>query len=129
VRIAGSQRLATGDVIRIGDSELVFQASTERHTPLPRARRSGQVGGQPRRISLPKGGTVLTIGRGPDCDLVLEDNQVSKRHAQIRRQDSFMFLYELGSKNGTYLNGKRLVEPRPVRSGDVIRVGCTGLVI
>jgi pSer/pThr/pTyr-binding forkhead associated (FHA) protein len=128
-RTTGSQRLAAGDTIRVGDTELVFQPDPERHGPAQGDRRPDQGGDQPRRISLPSGGAVLTIGRGPDNDLVLEDSQVSHRHAQIRHTGGFAFLYDLGSKNGTYLNGERVIQPQPIRPGDVIRVGRTELVV
>ena len=71
----------------------------------------------------------LTIGRSPANDLVLEDRLVSRRHAQIRRKDGIAILDDLGSRNGTYINGKRITNAFPIRPGDVIRVGRTELVL
>ena len=51
---------------------------------------------------------LLTIGRGQDCDLVLQDTQVSRHHAELRRQGDQWFLVDLGSTNGTFVGGTPL---------------------
>ena len=51
---------------------------------------------------------LLTIGRGQDCDLVLQDTQVSRRHAELRRHGDQWFLVDLGSTNGTFVGGALL---------------------
>ena len=62
------------------------------------------------------------IGRGPDCDLVLVDRQVSRHHARIfRTVDGFM-LEDLGSKNLTHLNGTRVEAETLLQDGDEIQV-------
>ena len=68
----------------------------------------------------------VTIGRGEDCDIVLMERQVSRRHAQIRRLDSAAsltyVLEDLGSRNGTYLNGREVTEPCILQDGDEIQI-------
>lgn len=65
---------------------------------------------------------TFIIGRGPECDLVVADRQVSREHAQIRKSDGGYLLEDLGSKNGTHLNGIRLSAPELLQDGDEIQV-------
>jgi hypothetical protein len=69
---------------------------------------------------------VVTIGRLPECDVVLKDAGASRRHAQIRRHDGTFVLTDLGSTNGTQLNGET-VQSRPLSDGDRITIGTTVL--
>jgi len=64
----------------------------------------------------------VTIGRGEDCDVVLMERQVSRHHAQIRRLDSQYVLEDLGSRNGTYVNGREVTEPYVLQDGDEIQI-------
>ncbi len=64
----------------------------------------------------------LTIGRGPDCDIILPDRVVSRRHACIDRRDGEYFIIDDDSKNGTFVNGKPVTEPRRLIDGDEIQV-------
>ncbi len=65
---------------------------------------------------------VTTIGRHPDSHIFLDDVTVSRRHAEVTRQDEGLTARDLGSLNGTYVNGDR-VEERLLRSGDEVQVG------
>lgn len=65
----------------------------------------------------------LTIGRSPDCDLVLHDPAISARHAAIAWDGERGTLQELGSSNGTFLNGIKLGNHAPLRGGDAIAFG------
>ncbi|HYU59321.1 MAG TPA: FHA domain-containing protein [Solirubrobacterales bacterium] len=66
----------------------------------------------------------LTLGRGDDNDVVLGDERASRHHARIRRSDGSFAIEDLGSRNGTYLNGERLDgESRPLEPGDSIGIG------
>ncbi len=65
---------------------------------------------------------VLTIGRLPDRDLVLDDVDVSRRHAEVRRHGRSFRLVDLGSVNGTVVNGARVAE-HVLADGDVVRLG------
>jgi DNA-binding response OmpR family regulator len=65
---------------------------------------------------------VVTIGRWPDNDVVVGDRWVSRYHAQIQREGNEYVLEDRGSKNGTIVNGKRIVHPVTLQDGDVIQV-------
>lgn|SRR5579875_537056 len=80
-------------------------------------------------IISPTGRTVLnneevTIGRDPGNKLVFNDLKMSRRHAVIRREANSYEILDLGSSNGTFVNGQRLGSTaRPLNGGDTIRVG------
>jgi FHA domain/DUF1707 SHOCT-like domain len=65
----------------------------------------------------------MIIGRAPDCDCHLTEPSVSRRHAQLRRVDETWLLRDLGSSNGTRLNGMRVTEEIEVRPGDQLTLG------
>lgn len=73
--------------------------------------------------SIPPSG--LTIGRLSGNDLVLEDPQISRRHAEIRYRDGAMHVKDLGSFNGTVVNGTRITGEGQLGDGDVIKLGDT----
>lgn len=66
--------------------------------------------------------TELTIGRDESCDLVIPERQVSRQHARIRHESGRHILEDLGSKNGTFVNGSEVVEPHPLQDGDEIQI-------
>ena len=68
----------------------------------------------------------VTIGRLPDCDITLKDKGASRRHAQIRTAGGVSTLTDLGSTNGTRLNGQT-VQSRQLEDGDRITIGATVL--
>jgi ABC-type multidrug transport system ATPase subunit/pSer/pThr/pTyr-binding forkhead associated (FHA) protein len=68
-------------------------------------------------------GSSVTFGRNPDCEQVLDAPMVSGRHARLYRQGQDLILEDLGSTNGTFLNGQRVLAPCLVRPGDVIGLG------
>lgn len=85
---------------------LVLQrgAETGRRWPLDRAR-------------------PLMIGRGEECDIALPDRQVSRLHARIQWQEDAYYLVDLGSKNGTHLNGQEVGStPAALHDGDEIQI-------
>jgi hypothetical protein len=77
-----------------------------------------------RRIEI--GEAPLAIGRMPECDLNLSDANVSRKHAEIRRQGTGFVVVDLGSTNGTKVNGANVKE-RLLNNGDEITVGATKL--
>ena len=62
------------------------------------------------------------IGHGPDSDVFLDDPTVSRSHARLRRPRGRYVVEDLGSLNGTYLNGNR-VERAPLADGDTLQIG------
>lgn len=63
---------------------------------------------------------VSIIGRSEECQIAIPDPRVSRRHAMIRKQDGGFYLFDLGSFNGSYLNGSRVTAARQLKSGDII---------
>lgn len=62
------------------------------------------------------------IGRGSDCHIVLPERQVSRHHVKILHRDGRYVLHDLGSKNGTHLNGKQVHGTVPLQDGDEIQI-------
>lgn len=74
-------------------------------------------------------GEVLQIGRSADCQLILDDDYVSTRHARIVKTPTGYVAEDLGSTNGTYLNDERLSAPAPFETSDSMRIGRTVIVV
>lgn len=70
-------------------------------------------------------GSPVVLGRHADCDLVLQDDQASRRHAQVEPGPDGFVLVDLGSTNGTLLNGRRVDDPVSLSPGDQIVVGAS----
>ncbi|NJO82999.1 MAG: DUF3662 and FHA domain-containing protein [Blastochloris sp.] len=71
---------------------------------------------------IPLESTFLTIGRGLNNDIILEDTRVSRHHAQLRYKNRRFWATDLNSTNGTYINGERISEA-DLRTGDVLSLG------
>ena len=70
----------------------------------------------------------LTVGRGLRNDIAIgADEYASARHARFEPRQDGVWVQDLGSTNGTYLNGARLEQPRRLTPGDIIRIGETDL--
>jgi pSer/pThr/pTyr-binding forkhead associated (FHA) protein len=68
----------------------------------------------------------ITVGRSSACTVVLEDDTfASSVHARIYHDDEDLWLEDLGSRNGTYINDERIAEPVRVRRGDRLKIGST----
>jgi len=80
-----------------------------------------QRGGEP-GLTWPLEGQTLTIGRNSDCNITLDDRQVSRVHARIAWRGDHYEVEDLGSKNGTHLNGRDVVGALPLRDGDEIQI-------
>ena len=74
-----------------------------------------------REVPLLEGENI--IGRDPDAALWIDHPSVSRRHARVVVSNGKIRLEDLGSKNGTFLNGKRIVRPRPLSDADEIEIG------
>ena len=77
----------------------------------------------------PGSGVRFTIGRTRDCDLCLTDLSVSRMHALLVRREDGWVLSDLGSHNGTRLNGWLVREPVPVQAGDRVEFGSMAFII
>jgi pSer/pThr/pTyr-binding forkhead associated (FHA) protein len=67
--------------------------------------------------------STIVIGREPGNDFVIDERTVSRRHATLRRAENGWLVEDLGSLNGTRVNGKRVVKRTEVAPGDVLRFG------
>jgi pSer/pThr/pTyr-binding forkhead associated (FHA) protein len=67
----------------------------------------------------------VTIGRSPQMDIQIDDPFASGRHARIYERDGFFYVADMGSTNGTFLNGERLASEEQLRAEDRIRIGDT----
>jgi hypothetical protein len=121
--------LVVADVNRAGDL-----SATQSLTPLPAAPATPPPAPAAGAFlilngtrTVPLDQPVMNIGRRMDNDLILEDNRVSRIHAQIRQRFGRYMLYDLGSRGGTCVNGQRVVEC-VLQPGDVITLGGTQLI-
>ena len=64
----------------------------------------------------------LTFGRDQNCDIVISDRQVSRRHAIVSITDNGILIEDLGSKNGTHRNGNEVLVPEKLIDGDIIHI-------
>jgi pSer/pThr/pTyr-binding forkhead associated (FHA) protein len=105
---------------------------------VPRARRAQDLGQATlMRIALDvvelsgtrrfEGVCPVVLGRSSECDLLVLDPEVSRKHARFDAQNGVVYVSDVGSSNGTFLNERRLDEAIEVRSGDIIDVGTTRL--
>jgi hypothetical protein len=67
----------------------------------------------------------LIVGRGEDAGIVIDDDEASRRHASLSSTGDSVLVQDLGSTNGTFVNGERISSPEPARGGDRIRIGNT----
>jgi pSer/pThr/pTyr-binding forkhead associated (FHA) protein len=109
----------------------------ELETPAPPPRKAKRQRGQPRVFTISQGkqaglsadlaGGVIMIGRGADCQLILDDDYVSTRHARVVGSPNGIYVEDLGSTNGTYVNGQRITAPTTITLSDTVRIGKTML--
>jgi hypothetical protein len=71
----------------------------------------------------------VLMGRAPDCDIPLSTSSASRRHSLLLREGASWLVMDLGSTNGTYVRGQRVVAPTPVQAGDTISIGNVTIVV
>jgi len=74
-------------------------------------------------------GEEAHLGRSPDNDVCIQDGEASRHHALIRCQDDGCELYDLDSRNGTWVNGLRISQPTQLQPGDKLQLGNTSLLL
>jgi pSer/pThr/pTyr-binding forkhead associated (FHA) protein len=149
-----AQTLSVGDVLRLASVEMVFEGEgpaaqgadrqgvvLESTATLARRLVSDRFGmsrsaevarlvvtdgpARGRELRLEVVGCRYRVGRGPDCNLVMPDDDISREHAEFERRWDGVFVRDLGSKNGVLLMGQRLAGERRLSDGDVLRAGQT----
>ncbi len=120
--VGSPDRKVSKSLIRTGDT--VFLGSH----PLP----AGEILARLERGPLPTvsvGDVPLVLGRNPGCGLVIDSPAVSGRHARLSRKGNGFVIEDLGSSNGTFVNGARINIPMPVNPGDAIGLGSYSLTL
>lgn len=74
-----------------------------------------------KEIKLP--GATFSVGRGDDCDLRPKSDAISRRHCELSERDGEIWIQDLGSKNGTLVNGERISGPRQLHGGETLKIG------
>jgi FHA domain len=126
-------RTATKDVRTAPQESIVLsaaEATALRSQHAPTAKATVSVISSPtlpagRRLSITE---ATPVGRSPDCPVHLDhDEYVSSRHALVTPAENGVWVEDLGSTNGTYVNGAQVTTARLLQAGDVIRIGETQL--
>ena len=81
------------------------------------------VQGKPEGKIIPLAGPVFRIGRGEKCHLRPNSDQVSREHAEFKIGTDQVIITDLGSRNGTFVNGKKLTEPHVLKDRDLVGIG------
>ncbi|MEN9937089.1 MAG: hypothetical protein RLZZ387_3668 [Chloroflexota bacterium] len=118
IQVVAETQAATG-----GDANSqtqVIQPAQSQAAPTARARLLLSSRGGTHVIPLES--TLLTVGRGLNNDIILEDTRVSRHHAQLRYRARRFWVTDTGSTNGTFVNGEQVTE-RALRDGDIISLG------
>ena len=74
-------------------------------------------------------GDEMTVGRASGCQVTLQDDYASSLHARVFRRDGGLFLEDLGSTNGTFLNDRKVAGTVAMRRGDRVKIGGTVLEV
>ena len=107
----------------------------ELESPPPPPKRTKRPRGEPRVLVVTQGSQagqsaaladgVILIGRGADCQIILDDDYVSTRHARVVSGENGIYVEDLGSTNGSYVNGQRITAPTTLTMSDTVRIGKT----
>jgi pSer/pThr/pTyr-binding forkhead associated (FHA) protein len=108
---------------------MIYTTADRLNAPLEQAGRARR--GRPllvvdgKRVIVGEAGA--TLGRSRDCDVVLADPNVSRRHAELRPSGGAWVISDLGSTNGVKVNGRRIDHPAALNPGDRIELGTAAL--
>ena len=116
-----SVELVTDDTLRPGRFDVLASV----RAPRPHTTGGALVLVSGERVAL--GSATVGIGRLPSCDVVLADPNASRRHAEVRPSGQGWAVVDLGSTNGTRVNGLAVEGDRLLADGDVITIGATSL--
>lgn len=83
--------------------------------------------GLPRLVAIDS--SPILVGRGPNCDIALDDDQVSREHARFVIRDDRVIVRDLGSRNGTYVNGAAIVGDVVIGDEDLVAIGRARLAV
>ena len=83
--------------------------------------------GPMRGTTVPLKESGVLLGRNPECTLVLDDDYASGRHARVYYDGKSWYVEDLGSTNGTHVNGERISTPHQLQAGTQLRIGTTVL--
>jgi pSer/pThr/pTyr-binding forkhead associated (FHA) protein len=107
----------------------------ELESPPPPPKRTKRPRGEPRVLVITQGSQtgqsaaladgVIMIGRGADCQIILDDDYVSTRHARVISGENGIYVEDMGSTNGSYVNGQRITAPTTITMSDTVRIGKT----
>lgn len=116
-----SVELTAGERLRVGQ----FQVTASVHEPGRQPAGGALVLASGERVAL--AAAVVGLGRLPTCDVVLADPNASRRHAEVRPTGGGWAVVDLGSTNGTRVNGLPVMGERLLADGDLITIGATSL--
>ncbi len=107
----------------------------ELEQPVPPPKKTKRTRGEPRVLMITQGSQagqsaaladgVILIGRGAEAQLSLDDDYVSTRHARVVSGENGVYLEDLGSTNGSYVNNQRVTAPTTITLSDTVRIGRT----
>ena len=119
----------TGEAVRGEEGHTMVYSTSNRiaeQLSEPNLRRGrAQLRYEGRAIVLGSQGAVL--GRSRECDVVLDDENVSRKHAEVRPSGGSWIVSDLGSTNGVKVNGRRIGRPQSLKPGDRIEIGLSTL--
>jgi hypothetical protein len=121
-------RRGVGDLRRVPDDE-AFEPGRGAYVPHPSGEselvvEDSEVLSPETRFAVRDGAT--SIGRSSASDIVLKsDDYASGRHARLTRHGGMLYVEDMGSTNGTFVNGRKTVGATPLRHGDTVRIGST----
>ena len=110
-------KLTDDDAVKTGRIQIASKVRTN-ESPIVAA--SLVISGRP---PMPISSSTIVIGRAPDCDVSFDDANISRRHAEIKVVMGSHVISDLGSTNGTTVNGVPITLERTLRDGDIIALG------